>query len=68
MLTAMPIAYSRLVKRKPAPPRSRALATGVRSQVKSYIDRFGWDVGEDEVAWRLYQRRQMEREYGSDEW
>jgi len=55
------------VKRKHATPPQRVLPADLQSQIKSYIDRFGWDVAEDEAAWRLYQRRQMEREYGRDQ-
>jgi hypothetical protein len=40
----------------------------VREQTRRYIDRHGWDVAEDEPAWRAYQRRRMQREYGDDKW
>jgi hypothetical protein len=40
----------------------------VRQQVAGYIDRHGWDVAEDDTAWRRYQRRRMGEEYGDDEW
>jgi hypothetical protein len=32
------------------------------------IDRHGWDVAEDESAWRRYQRRRTAEEYRDDEW
>lgn len=40
----------------------------VREQVRRYIDRYGWDVAEDEESWRLHQRRRAAEEYGDDEW
>lgn len=43
-------------------------AERVREQVRRYIDRHGWDVGEDDDAWRRYQRRRAAEEYGGDEW
>ena len=43
-------------------------AEKVRDQTRRYIDRYGWDVTEDEEAWRAHQRRRMEEEYGHDEW
>jgi metal-responsive CopG/Arc/MetJ family transcriptional regulator len=43
-------------------------AERVREQTTRYIDRHGWDVAEDEEAWRDYQRRRMAEEYGDDEW
>ncbi len=39
-----------------------------REQVSSYIDRHGWDVAEDGAAWKRYQQRRMEQDYGDDEW
>jgi len=39
----------------------------VRRQVREYIDRHGWDVSEDDKAWRRHQRRRMRGAYG-DEW
>jgi len=57
------------VKRKESPTRPPGLAASdIRSQVSAYIDRFGWDIAENEIAWRMYQRRQMQREYGRDQW
>ena len=40
----------------------------VREQVGRYLDRYGWDVAEDDEAWREYQRQRMAAEYGDDEW
>jgi metal-responsive CopG/Arc/MetJ family transcriptional regulator len=43
-------------------------AEQVREQTRRYIDRHGWDVTEDESAWRAYQRRRTAQDYGDDEW
>jgi metal-responsive CopG/Arc/MetJ family transcriptional regulator len=43
-------------------------AERVREQTRRYIDRHGWDVAEDESAWRGYQRRRTAQEYADDEW
>lgn len=43
-------------------------AEQVREQTRKYIDRHGWDVVEDESAWRGYQRRNTAQEYADDEW
>jgi metal-responsive CopG/Arc/MetJ family transcriptional regulator len=43
-------------------------AERVREATRRYIDRHGWDVVEDEAAWRRYQRRRMRREYRDDDW
>jgi metal-responsive CopG/Arc/MetJ family transcriptional regulator len=43
-------------------------AERVREQVARYLDRHGWDVAEDEEAWRQYQRRRMREDYGDDDW
>lgn len=40
----------------------------VRERVRRYIDVHGWDVAEDDEAWRDYQRRRAAEEYGADEW
>jgi metal-responsive CopG/Arc/MetJ family transcriptional regulator len=53
--------------------RSRLLAElleaeRVRQQGQAYLDRHGWDVADDEAAWRKYQRRRMAREHRDDEW
>jgi metal-responsive CopG/Arc/MetJ family transcriptional regulator len=43
-------------------------AERVREQTVTYLDRHGWDVVDDEAAWRRYQRRRMAEEYRADEW
>ena len=43
-------------------------AEQVREQTRAYLDRYGWDVAEDDQAWRDYQRRRMAEEYADDEW
>ncbi len=43
-------------------------AERIREQTRRYIDQHGWDVADDEEAWREYQRRRMEEEYRDDEW
>ncbi|MEO8503818.1 MAG: hypothetical protein ABI609_07990 [Acidobacteriota bacterium] len=40
----------------------------VRRQMSAYLDRHGWDVAEDEVAWREYQRTRAAQEYADDDW
>ena len=40
----------------------------VRQQTREYLDRHGWDVSDDEAAWRRYQRRRTASEYRNDEW
>lgn len=40
----------------------------VREQTRQYLDRHGWDIAEDDQAWREYQRHRMAEEYGDDEW
>jgi metal-responsive CopG/Arc/MetJ family transcriptional regulator len=43
-------------------------AERVRQQTEEYLNRHGWDVVDDEAAWRRYQRRRMAEEYRDDEW
>ncbi len=43
-------------------------AERVRQQTQEYLDRHGWDVVDDEAAWRRYQRRRMAQEYRDDKW
>ncbi|MCK6684480.1 MAG: type II toxin-antitoxin system HicB family antitoxin [Thermoanaerobaculia bacterium] len=43
-------------------------AEQVREETRRYIDTHGWDVTEDEAAWRKYQRGRMAEEYRDDEW
>lgn len=43
-------------------------AERVRQQTQEYLDRHGWDVVDDEAAWRRYQRGRTAEEYRDDEW
>jgi hypothetical protein len=43
-------------------------AERVHQQTQRYLDQHGWDVADDETAWRKYQRRRMAAEYRDDEW
>ena len=43
-------------------------AERVREQVATYLDRHGWDIAEDDEAWREYQRHRMAAEYAEDDW
>jgi len=43
-------------------------AERIREQTRGYLDRHGWDVCEDDEAWREYQRHRTKQEYGADEW
>ena len=43
-------------------------AERVREQIGTYLDRYGWDIAEDDEAWREYQRHRMAAEYTDDEW
>jgi len=43
-------------------------AERVREQVGTYLDRYGWDIAEDDEAWREYQRHRMAAEYAEDDW
>ena len=43
-------------------------AERIREETRRYIERHGWDVCEDDEAWRRYQRRRTGEEYGDDEW
>jgi metal-responsive CopG/Arc/MetJ family transcriptional regulator len=40
----------------------------IREQIRRYLDRHGWDIAEEEEAWRSYQQRRMAEEYTDDEW
>ena len=40
----------------------------VRAQTRAYLDKHGWDVAENEDAWRSYQRARMAQEYAEDDW
>jgi metal-responsive CopG/Arc/MetJ family transcriptional regulator len=43
-------------------------AERIRQRTEAYLARHGWDVADDEAAWRRYQRRRMAEEYGADDW
>ncbi|MEJ2078453.1 MAG: antitoxin [Acidobacteriota bacterium] len=43
-------------------------AERIREQTRTYLDRHGWDVAEDEAAWQRYQRQRMAEEYRDDDW
>jgi metal-responsive CopG/Arc/MetJ family transcriptional regulator len=43
-------------------------AERIREQTRRYLDRHGWDVAEDDDAWRKYQRRRTAQEYADDDW
>jgi len=43
-------------------------AEQAREQARRYLDENGWDVSEDDEAWRRYQARRMAEEYGDDRW
>ena len=43
-------------------------AEQIREQTRQYLDKHGWDVTEDEQAWREYQRQRMAEEYSDDQW
>ena len=43
-------------------------AERVREQTRRYLDQYGWDVAENDEAWRAYQRERMALEYKDDSW
>lgn len=43
-------------------------AERVREQTLAYLDRHGWDVVDDQAAWRRHQRQRLAEEYRDDEW
>ncbi len=43
-------------------------AERIREKTRAYLDRYGWDVAEDESAWHDYQADRMARDYADDEW
>ena len=43
-------------------------AERVRDHTIRYLDKHGWDVVDDEAAWRRYQRRRIAEDYRDDEW
>jgi metal-responsive CopG/Arc/MetJ family transcriptional regulator len=67
------VAFADRAARRDRTSRSRLLARlleaeRVRQQTQEYLDRHGWDVVDDEAAWRRYQRKRMVEEYPDDEW
>lgn len=67
------VAFADETARRRGTSRSMLLATlleaeRVREQIQRYIDRHGWDIADDDAAWRKYQRRRMAAEYRDDEW
>jgi len=67
------IAFADQAARRRGTSRSELLARllereRIRQQMTEYLDRHGWDVVDDEAAWRRHQRRRMAEEYGDDEW
>jgi metal-responsive CopG/Arc/MetJ family transcriptional regulator len=65
------VAFADAAARRRRTSRSELLAhllaaERVRQQTQEYLDRHGWDVVDDEAAWRRYQRRQMAEEYPDD--
>jgi metal-responsive CopG/Arc/MetJ family transcriptional regulator len=67
------VAFADEAARRRGTSRSELLARllqaeRVRQQTQEYLDRHGWDVVDDEAAWRRYQRRRMAQEYRADEW
>lgn len=67
------IAFADEVARRRGLTRSAFLAElleaeRLRDQVSRYVDRYGWDVAENDDAWREYQRQRMAVDYADDEW
>ena len=67
------VAFADAAARRQRTTRSELLATlleaeRVRQQTQKYLDRHGWDVSDDDTAWRRYQRRRMAKEYRGDRW
>ena len=67
------VAFADEAARRRRTSRSKLLAglleaERIRLKTQEYLDRHGWDVVDDEEAWRRYQRRRMAEEYGGDEW
>lgn len=67
------IAFADEAARREGTSRSGLLARlleteRIRQQTQKYLDRHGWDVVDDEPAWRRYQRRRMAEEYRDDQW
>ena len=67
------VAFADDAARRRGTTRSALLASilkaeRVREQTQRYLDRHGWDVADDEKAWRKYQRRRTASEYRDDQW
>lgn len=67
------VAFADDAARRRGTSRSQLLAglleaERVRQQTVKYLDRHGWDVVDDDAAWRKYQRRRMAEEYRDDQW
>jgi hypothetical protein len=67
------IAFADDVAKRRGTSRSELLAQllqaeRVREQTAAYLDRHGWDIVDDEAAWRRYQRQRTAVEYRDDEW
>ena len=67
------IAFADEAARRRGTSRSELLAwlleaERVRQQTVAYLDRHGWDIVEDEAAWRGYQQARMAEEYRDDDW
>ncbi|MBI4477855.1 MAG: ribbon-helix-helix protein, CopG family [Acidobacteria bacterium] len=67
------VAFADEAARRQQTSRSELLARlledeRIRQQTQEYIDRHGWDVVDDEAAWRRHQRRRMAEEYRDDQW
>jgi metal-responsive CopG/Arc/MetJ family transcriptional regulator len=67
------VAFADETARRRGTSRSELLAQlleseRIRLQAQQYLERHGWDVVDDEAAWRRYQRRRMAEEYRDDEW
>lgn len=43
-------------------------AERIREKTRAYLDRYGWDVAEDEASWHEYQAKRMAQDYSDDEW
>ena len=67
------VAFADEAARRQRTTRSELLAQlleaeRLRQQTKKYLDRHGWDVCDDDAAWRRHQRRRMAKEYRGDRW
>lgn len=67
------IAFADEIAKRRGTSRSELLAQlleaeRVREQTVAYLDRHGWDIVDDEGAWRRYQRQRTADEYRDDKW